>query len=98
MPGINLHIQGKTLRYLVDLGLLICFCLIAVTGLIKFMTLYRWFGVNNLLLPNYQISVIHDWTGLVIIMLILIHLALHFRWLVGMTKRFLGRGGSKSAQ
>ena len=34
---------------------------------------------------------IHKWVGLALTIVVLVHALLHWRWLVAMTKRYLGR-------
>ena len=81
--------------YIVNVVLTISFLLVFVTGLIKFMVLYRIFGSQNMLLPHYLMSAIHDWSGVMMGILVFIHLALHVRWMIAMTKRFFRRGSPK---
>ena len=71
------------LNYFVDIGLFISFLLVFVTGVIKFklFNLYKSFGFPN-------ISLIHDWSGIAMGVLVLIHLILHWNWIVCMTKGF----------
>lgn len=92
MLGID-RLKRRTLNYIIDMALATVFFAVFITGLIKFMHLYRIFGIDRLLLPNYLISVIHDWSGVIMGILVLFHLVLHFKWLVAMTKRYLRRGG-----
>jgi len=71
------------LDYFIDLGLFISFLLVFVTGIIKFRGwgLYARFGFPN-------ISLIHDWSGVVMGVLVLVHLALHWDWICCTTKSF----------
>ncbi len=69
--------------YFIDLGLLISFLTVFLTGIIKFRGwgLYDKFGFPN-------ISLIHDWSGIVMGVLVLVHLVLHWGWIVNTTKCF----------
>ena len=69
------------LNYFVDLLLAIAFLLVSVTGILKFP---GWFG--HLHLPWRILSKIHDWSGILMALLVLIHLILHWKWIVSMTK------------
>jgi hypothetical protein len=69
------------LNYWIDLGLLISFLIVAITGIIKFpgLGLYQKFGFSN-------ITKLHDLSGIGLIILVLVHLILHWNWIVSMTK------------
>ncbi len=69
------------LFYWVDMGLLLSFIIVAITGIIKFpgLGLYKILGFRG-------ISKWHDWAGIVMVVLVLIHLALHWGWIVNQTK------------
>ncbi|MBN2202822.1 MAG: DUF4405 domain-containing protein [Candidatus Aenigmarchaeota archaeon] len=72
--------------YIVDIGLIISFFFIFTTGLIKFPGLVQKLGIRHSSLPIYEINLLHDWMGIVMSLLVLIHLVLHWKWLVVMTK------------
>ncbi|MBU1975077.1 MAG: DUF4405 domain-containing protein [Nanoarchaeota archaeon] len=79
-------------NYWVDIGLGISFLVSFVTGLVK------WPGLIKVIGPSLfgklyfsKISWLHDWSGLIMGLLVLVHLALHWKWIVGTTKRLLGR-------
>ena len=77
--------KGK-LDYIIDVGLAIAFISVAVTGIIKFIGLYPSLGIDLKLWPLKQISTIHDWSGIAITVLVLIHLIVHWKWIIAMTK------------
>ena len=79
------------LNYAVDLGLIVTFLLTGVTGIIKFPGLLANLGVKVKELPWRQISQIHDWAGMVMVVLVAVHIALNFKWLVAMTKKYFGK-------
>jgi hypothetical protein len=82
----------RTINYWVDVGLLIAFLVVFVTGLAKFPRLIRYFGFMYGIISGRALSRIHDLSGLLLGILVLAHLVLHFRWLVAMTGR-LFKGG-----
>ena len=49
------------------------------------------FGVNIKELPLKQISIVHDYAGLIMGSLVLVHLILHWKWIVVMTKNLFKR-------
>jgi TRAP-type uncharacterized transport system fused permease subunit len=67
------------LNYIVDVGLAISFAIVAVTGILKFPALG---GRMRDYVP------LHDWSGIIMAVLVLIHLVLHWNWIVAMTKSF----------
>jgi hypothetical protein len=82
--------------YVIDIGLIITFFTSFITGLIKFPGLLNTFGISQFSLPIPQLSVIHDWSGVTMGLLVLFHLILHFRWIAEMTKKIF-RGGKQNA-
>lgn len=81
--------KKSVLNYIVDLGLIVTFTISFTTAIIKFPGFLQKIGVNQALLPMYQISVIHDWSGIAMGSLVVVHLVLHWRWIVKMTKKVL---------
>ncbi|UCG70477.1 MAG: hypothetical protein JSV09_05535 [Thermoplasmata archaeon] len=76
-----------TLKYIIDIGLLITFSTTFITGLIKFSPLTRFLGVNPRTLPMYEISLLHDYGAIIMGFIILSHLLLNLNWISHMTKR-----------
>ena len=65
-------------KYFVDVGLLISFLIGGITGFMKI----PGFGIKN------RFITLHDWSGIALVVLVLIHLILNFNWIVSMTKSF----------
>ena len=78
------------IKYVINLGLLITFCSSLITGLTKFPGLLHYFRIEIKLLPLQQINTVHDWSGIILIYLVLMHLLFNWKWLVAMTKRIFG--------
>ena len=78
------------IKYFVDFGLLISFLIVTVTGIFKFGSLLRAVGIDPAYseLPMRAISAWHDWSGVALALLVLIHLILNFDWIVATTKCF----------
>ena len=72
-------------KYLVDLLLLVMATISIATGLIKIPGLTRYTGRTGLVLPYNQISFLHATAGVALAILVMIHLALGWHWLVVMT-------------
>jgi len=78
------------INYVVDFLITISFIVTAITGLILFFFLPS--GVKQ---GSYQTflgiikgtwSAVHDWSGIIFIILIVLHFILHWNWVVSMTK------------
>lgn len=78
------------LNYFVDLGLLVSFLLVFITGVIKFKNfgLYKSFNFAG-------INTIHDWSGIALGIFALLHLILHWNWIISMTKSFFNKEDEK---
>ncbi len=81
----------KILKWSVDLAMGILFMICFVTGLLKFTLLLRLTGLNGLVLPSALISDLHDWSGIILGVLVFIHLFLNRGWIIS-TARQVTRG------
>ena len=80
----------------VNIGLMISFLVCFVTGLIKWPGLIKiigtsWYGVLHV----RNISLLHDWSGLIMGLLVLFHLVLNWNWMVMVTKKIFKRNEDK---
>jgi hypothetical protein len=82
--------KGK-LNYFIDCGLIITFLLSFITGVIKFPEWTRFFRDVYLIIPASLLSQIHDISGIIMGLFVLAHLALHWKWIVAMTKSTFGK-------
>ncbi len=81
------------LNYGIDIGLAISFFACFITGLMKLPGAIKIIGVSAYKsLPLRNISLLHDWSGLIMGVLVLIHLVLHWKWIVSVTKSIFKRG------
>ncbi len=87
--------QKIKINYIIDFLMAISFLVSSITGLIMFFFLpggnkggrYQEFlGITKHLYSN-----IHNWSGIVLIALIIIHVILHWTWIVQMTKRMFSQ-------
>jgi hypothetical protein len=69
-------------------GMLLSFLSLAVTGIIKFPGLMQKFGISYIQLPMTQISFVHDWSGILLILLVAAHLILNYQFMITETKKF----------
>lgn len=84
-------VNRTMLNYWIDVGLFISFILVSVTGIIKWPSLAR----NLLHWPLREISLVHDWSGVVMVVLVVIHLILHWNWIVSVTKNLILKRGNE---
>jgi hypothetical protein len=79
------------INYWIDVGMGIAFILAFITGIFKFPNLTQYFTAVFRLISARTISKIHDWSGLIMGIFVFVHLALHWTWIVAMTKRMFKR-------
>ena len=82
-------------NYWVDIVMGIAFLLVFITGVIKFPELTQHFTGIYRVFSAYKINKLHDWSGLIMGILVFIHLALHWNWLVAMTKNMFKMENTK---
>ncbi len=66
-------------RYCLNILMLLSFITLVFTGLMKFPELQIFLGLYNYPLPWRTISYLHDWSGVALSLLIIIHLWLNRR-------------------
>ncbi|MCK5176347.1 MAG: DUF4405 domain-containing protein [Candidatus Aenigmarchaeota archaeon] len=77
-------------NYWIDVGLAISFFVCFITGLIKWPGLIKIIGPSlYLFLHVRNITILHDWSGLIMGLLVFVHLALHWKWIKVVTKDIL---------
>lgn len=83
------------INYLIDIALIILILIMIITGLTRFPELLGMFGINYAALasslPVYQMRIIHDWAGVLFVVLVILHLALNWGWMVSMTRKMFRR-------
>jgi hypothetical protein len=90
-------VKRTTLNYIVNLGLLASFSVVFLTGMGKFPLLLRSLARNGLYLPSNQITLVHEWGGVSLGSFILLHIVLHWKWIVSVTRQYLKRKGGLSS-
>lgn len=81
------------LKYLIDLGMLVTFILCFITGIIKFPGFLRFIGATRHVLPIRDLTLIHDWSGVALGLLVLAHLVLNLSWIMTMTRQVVRGSG-----
>ena len=78
------------LNYWIDVGLAISFFTCFYTGLVKWPGLVKIIGTSAYKIVRVKnISLLHDWSGIIMGLLVIIHLALHWKWIVAVTKNII---------
>ncbi len=73
------------INYIVDVGLMITFLIAFVTGILKWPSLRRNLGF----ITDWRlIGRMHDFSGLFMGILVLVHIILHLDWIKAMTKKY----------
>ena len=78
------------LNYIIDISMAVLFTITAIAGLILFFFLrgIRQGGHNEFLGIARQVWInVHDFFGIILLILVLMHLALHWSWIICITKR-----------
>ena len=78
----------NTWKYLVDIGLLISGLLVIITGIVKFKSFLALFGasINYAEFPIRIFSKLHDWSGIAMAVLVIVHLIMNWDWIIATTK------------
>ena len=84
------------LNYFIDVGLGLSFLISLVTGIRKFPIIVKLLRHRSM--DYFLISRLHDWSGIVMGVLVIIHIILHWNWIVCMTKSIFKRQGAKKCK
>jgi hypothetical protein len=85
--------QRKAVKFVIDLGLIITFLLCFVTGVILYPGFVQLLGISFRALPTFQITMLHNNSGLAFGVLAIVHFLLNWRWMVAVTRTLAGRHG-----
>jgi hypothetical protein len=77
-----MKITKPYLNYIIDSIMLFVGSIVAITGILKLPMFHSIYQT----LPTQTLTQLHDLSGVVIIILVIIHLILHWKWIVSMTK------------
>jgi len=80
--------KRKDLNFIVDVAMAVSFLLCFITGLIKFPSVLVY--VLQVYDSLYHITWVHDYSGLAFGIFGVVHIVLHWDWLIAMTRRKLG--------
>jgi hypothetical protein len=80
-----LKIEAKA-RYWLAIALAIVAVVLAISAFLLWVVFPRGYFPNRVIWVQ-----IHKWAGLAITLGVLLHIALHWRWLLQMTRRYIDR-------
>ena len=83
--------KRNVLLYIVDVFLFIFSIIVVVTGVIKFPGLLTLLNIDPFSLPQAEITFLHDWIGIVLTVLSLVHILLNWKWIQAMSKKLLNQ-------
>ena len=72
------------IKLLVDIAMAIAFLLVGLTGILKMPQFFGFFSGILSYINFGLMSKIHDWSGVVLVLLILMHLCLNWNWIRSM--------------
>ena len=80
-------------KYIIDIGLLISALVVMITGVIKFRSFLALIGI----VPDYAsmnmglYRTLHDWSGLAMTVIVIIHLIVNWDLIVAVTKHIFSK-------
>ncbi|NYT06539.1 MAG: DUF4405 domain-containing protein [Methanomicrobiales archaeon] len=81
--------QRNTLRFGIDSGMIVTFLLVFITGMLKMPEFLALSGFSGMVVPMSRITLIHDRSGVVFGVFVILHFALNAKQLVAMGKKLL---------
>lgn len=73
------------MKFYLDVGMTSLFILCLGTGIAKFTPITRFLALKSAAIA--PITLVHDWSGIVLGVCILLHLAFNWKWMVAMTRK-----------
>lgn len=71
------------------MGILISFLICFLTGVVKIPDLYKSLGMTHRDPFMVLMSQLHDWSGVILGVFAILHIVIHRRWFIAMTKKYL---------
>lgn len=83
--------KRNVLLYIVDVLLFVFSIIVVISGVIKFPGLLPLLNIDPFSLPQAEITFLHDWIGIVLTVLTMVHIILNWKWIQAMSKKLLNR-------
>jgi hypothetical protein len=81
------------INYIINAGLALAFVMNCATGLMKFSWFWSLTHLNYRSVNFRFLSFVHDWSGIILLFLIMTHLVLHWRWIISTIKAIFAAKG-----
>ncbi len=89
MAGEPRNTTRHTGRYLLVIGLLAAFFACFITGVFKVPAISQIFGMTYRSAPMVVLTAVHDWTGVVLGALIIVHVLVYRKWILAMSRKII---------
>jgi len=83
---VDITIKKPMIKYIIDVSMGISFLLCFITGLMKWPG--KAVGKTS---PSQMVTYIHDYSGLILGLIVLIHLIINWKWIISMTNKIIHR-------
>ena len=80
--------ERAKLNFLEDVALIVSFLIVFISGVLKFPPAIQALRST---IPYSAVTPLHDFSGILLGILVIVHIILHWNWIVSMTKSFLKR-------
>lgn len=78
--------KRKDINYGIDIAMLLSFIVCSISGFIKWPGLIFSLGLNYQIVNIGLITILHDWSGLMLCSLAMFHVMMHWKWMATMTR------------
>ena len=86
---MDIILKKSMIKYIIDVSMGISFLLCFFTGLMK------WPGKTvGKTVPSKMITYIHDYSGIILGLIVIIHLVLNWKWIITMTNKIIHRNSN----
>jgi len=83
--------RRNVLLYIVDVFLFIFSLIVVVSGVIKFPGLLTLLKIDPFYIPQSEITFLHDWIGIALTALTIVHIFLNWKWILAMSKKLISK-------
>lgn len=83
--------KKKIINYTTTLVLIVIFFIVGIIGILIFPGFLKILGINLNSLPKVQIYKVHNRLGFLLVLLLIIHIKLNWKWIATLTKQFINK-------
>lgn len=81
--------KRNKINYWINLLMLLAFLVTSISGIIIWLRIEYFYCQNIIGLTKFQLREIHLWGSLLLLILVSLHLLIHWDWMVRMTKNMI---------